>query len=146
MTLVDATVRVVHVLFAGSWAGGTLLMALAVLPAARQGHLSGDGLSWIARRFSLLSMASVAALLVTGGHLAGTLYTFETLSGSGRGHLVLTMVALWFVLAGLLHVGTHRMTGRLDDIGPERAVEAGSPWYLAGAVVAVALLVVAGLL
>lgn len=146
MTLVDSTVRVLHVLFAGAWAGGTLFLALAILPAARAGHISGDGLSWVARRFTMLSIASIVVLFATGGHMAGTLYTVESLSGTGRGHLVLTMVALWLVLAGVLHVGTHRMTDRLDDAGPEAAVEAGSPWFGAGAVASVALLVVAGLL
>lgn len=133
-------------LFAGLWAGGTVFMAGAVLPAARRGHLSGDALEWVAKRFSYLSMASVAVLFATGGHLAGTLYTFERLGSTGSGHLVLTMVALWFVLAGLLHMGTRALTGTLETAGVDAAVSAARSWYLVSGVVAVALLVVAGML
>lgn len=143
---IDTIVRVAHVLFAGAWAGGTLFVVGAILPAARAGHLSGDGLAWIARRFGHLSMASVAILFVTGGHLAGTYYTVESLSSTGRGHLVLTMLGLWLVLAGVLHVGTKRLTDGLDAAGPREAVEATWSWFVVGGVLAAALLVVAGLL
>ena len=142
----DAIMRVAHMTFGGLWAGATLFMVGLVLPAARNGHIDAAALGWVTKRFSYLSIASVLAMLLTGGHLAGTLYTFGLLAGSRRGHLVLTMVALWFVLAGTLHVGTSRMVDRLDDGSAADAVAAGRTWYRASGVVALALLVVAGLL
>lgn len=145
MALLDSTVQVLHVLFAGLWAGATLFVAGAVLPAARDGRLSADALAWMTDRFSYVSIASVAVLFMTGGHLAGTRYTFGSLTSTGRGHLVVTMVALWFVLAGVLHAGTSKLRKNLDR-GSTEAVEASSIWFQIGGVVAFALLVVAGLL
>lgn len=146
MAVLDTIIGVLHMLFAGLWAGGVLVMAGLVLPAARKGHLNEAGLRAIAKRFTHLTLASVAVMFVTGGHLAGTLYTFESLQGTGRGHLVLTMVALWFVLAGLLHFATRGLTSALDSGSVEDAVAASSTWFNASAVVALALLVIAGLL
>lgn len=146
MTVLDATIRVLHMLFAGLWAGGVLVMAALVLPAARDGHLTEVGLRTIADRFTYLTLGSVAVMFITGSHMAGTLYTFERLQGTGRGHLVLTMVVLWLVLAGLLHVATHGLTSNLDSGSVESAVAASSTWFNASAIVAFALLIVAGLL
>lgn len=145
MSVIDAVVRVVHVLFAGVWAGGTLLMSGIVVPAARDGRLSADGFEWILDRFTYLTLAAVALLFVTGGHLAGTGYTVGSLLGSGRGHLVLAMLSLWLVLAGLLHVGTRAIRNAIED-GAAAAAAAGQSWYVASGAVAAALLVVAGLL
>lgn len=146
MQTLDAIMRVVHMTFGGLWTGATLFMVGLVLPAARRGHLGADALAWVTKRFSYLSMASVLAMLLTGGHLAGTLYTFERLASPGRGHLVLTMLALWFVLAGLLHVGTGRITDALEGGSAADAAAAGRTWYRVSGLVALGLLVVAGLL
>lgn len=146
MAVLDTTVGVLHTLFAGLWAGGVLVMAGLVLPAARNGHLTEAGLRMIAKRFTYLTLASVAVTFATGGHMAGTRYTFESLLGTERGYLVLAMLGLWFVLAGLLHVGTRGLTSNLDSGSVESAVAASSAWFNASAVVALALLVVAGLL
>ena len=146
MSIIDTAMRVVHVLFAGTWTGGTLLMAAVVLPAARDGRLSASALEGILDRFTYLTLASAGLLFVTGGHLAGTGYTVEALLGTGRGHLVLGMLGLWLVLAGILHVGTRGMQDELDGGNVESAVASGLPWYQFGGVVSAALLVVAGLL
>lgn len=146
MALIDTVVRVVHTLFAGAWAGGTLLFVGAVLPAARQKALDGAALATVVRRFSYLSMAAVGLLFVTGGHLAGRLYTFGALQSTGRGHLVVSMVVLWAVLAGVSLLGTRRLLDALDTRGTAAAVEGVRGLFLVAAVVAAALLVVAGLL
>lgn len=143
MTLIDVVMRILHTVFAGIWAGGTLFMAFLVIPAAQKGHLGTDGLGWLTQRFSRFSMLSSLVLFITGGHLAGTGYTFELLGGSPRGHLVLTMVALWFVLTGLSHAASSRLTRHLDD-GAMRAAAAYATWFYAAGVVAVGLLIVAG--
>jgi uncharacterized membrane protein len=144
MSIIDTAVRVSHFLFAGLWTGGTLLMAAAVLPAVRETAVGRDVLDPIVRRFTGLTLASVLVLFVSGGHLAGTTYTVGTLTGSGRGHLVLTMVALWLVLAGVLHVGTRPLRDQTLDV--DTAVARSLPWYRGGAVVSLCLLVLAGLL
>ncbi|MFC7046660.1 CopD family protein [Halobacteriaceae archaeon GCM10025711] len=146
MATIDSLMRVLHMLFAGVWVGGTLFMAGAVLPAARAGRLPGDSLEWILGRFSRVTMAAVVVMFVTGGHLAGQLYEVQGLLNRPSGHLVLTMTALWFVLAGLLHFGSRSLSDGLDDGTAEDAVEASRTWFLAAAGVGLVLLVLAGLL
>jgi len=135
--------RVVHVVFGAAWTGSTLAVALFVVPAARRGVLDAAPVEWIADRFAKLSVASVLAMLLTGGHLAGNLYTFEALAGSSRGHLVLGMTGLWLVLAGLGHLGTSQLSAGGDV---RDAADDATPWFAAASVVSVALLVLAGLL
>lgn len=145
MAIIDTAMRVLHVLFAGLWTGGTFFMALGVLPAARRGTVDADAVDWIAGRFTYLTLASAGILFLTGGHLAGTLYTFETLLGTVRGYLVLAMLALWLVLAGILHFGTRKLRASADgDL--ESRIGASQRWFGVAGVVAVCLLVVAGLL
>jgi uncharacterized membrane protein len=141
---IDVTAaRVAHVVFGAAWTGSTLAVALFVVPAARRGVLDAAPVEWITDRFTKLSVASVLVMLLSGGHLAGTLYTFESLTGTARGHLVLGMTALWLVLAGLGHLGTSRLTAGHDV---ETAAADAAPWFGAASVASVALLVLAGLL
>lgn len=145
MTTALDLVLVVHTIFAALWTGSTIAVAGAIVPAAQRNLLDADALSLISRRFTYLTLTSVLLLLFTGGHLAGTLYTFERLQTTGRGHLVLAMVALWLALAGILHFATRRLT--VDDSETvESAAASARPWFLAASAVSVALLVVAGLL
>ncbi|MFC3478280.1 CopD family protein [Halobacterium litoreum] len=135
--------RVVHAVFGAAWTGSTLAVALFVVPAARRGVLDAEPVAWIADRFAKLSVASVVVMLLSGGHLAGTLYTFELLADSYRGHLVLGMTTLWLVLAGLSHVATSRLTAGSDV---RAAADDATPWFGAASAVSVALLVLAGML
>lgn len=141
----DVTVaRVVHAVFGAAWTGSTLAVALFVVPAARSGVLDAAPVEWIADRFTKLSVASVLVMFLSGGHLAGNLYTFEALAESSRGHLVVGMTGLWLVLAGLAHVATSRLTA--DGVDVAAAADDATPWFGAAGVVSVALLVLAGLL
>ncbi|AFK20179.1 hypothetical protein E6P09_14295 [Haloferax mediterranei ATCC 33500] len=135
----------IHTLFAALWTGGTLVVSGAVVPAARRELLPTDGLTLIARRFWYLTVASVLFLLFSGGHLAGTLYTAETLQTTGRGHRILAMVGLWLVLAVTLFFGFRRLTGSQSG-GAATAATKARPWFLGASGVSIALLVLAGLL
>jgi LPXTG-motif cell wall-anchored protein len=84
--------------------------------------------------------------LFSGGHLAGTLYTAETLQTTGQGNLVLTMVGLWLVLAVVLFFGFRRLTGSPSEKSAVAPATKARPWFLGASVVSIALLVVAGLL
>lgn len=139
-------VMIVHTIFAALWTGGTLLVAGAILPAARSELLGKKALTLIARRFSYLTIASVLLLLFSGGHLAGSLYTVETLQSSGRGHLILTMVGLWLILAVVLYISFRRLTGIPSETSAATAASEARPWFLGASAVSIALLVVAGLL
>lgn len=146
MTSVLETVLTIHTILAALWTGGTVVIAGTVIPAARRELLQSNGLTLIARRFWYLTVGSVLLLLFSGGHLAGTLYTVETLQATGRGHLVLTMVGLWLVLALLNFFGFRRLTGASSNQSVAAAAIRARPWFLGGSVVSIALLVVAGLL
>lgn len=146
MTSVLDVAMTIHTIFAALWTGGTLVIAGAVIPAARSELLSTDGLTLIARRFWYLTVASVLLLLFSGGHLAGTLYTAETLQTTGQGNLVLTMVGLWLVLAVVLFFGFRRLTGSPSEKSAVAPATKARPWFLGASVVSIALLVIAGLL
>lgn len=145
MTLVDI-VMIIHTICAALWTGGTLLVAGAIVPAANDGVLGKKALTLIARRFSYLTIVSILLLLFSGGHLAGTLYTAETLQSTGRGQFVLTMVGLWFVLAVVLYIGFRRLTDIPSERSAATAATEARPWFLGASAVSIALLVVAGLL
>ena len=146
MLAVDAAVYAIHLLFAGLWTGSVLFVAYAVLPAARNGDLSAGLLGTLAGKLTTVSRASATLLLLTGGHLAAQRYTVTSLTGSLAGYNVLAMLALWFVLAGLVEVGTSRLvdgTGRDKVRAPAAAAR---PFILGASVTAVLLLFNAGVL
>lgn len=146
MALLETAMVSLHLLFAGLWTGGVVFVAAAVLPLARDGSIGPEPLATIADRLVWLTRASAIVMLLTGGHMAGTFYTAESLTGTTRGHLVIGMVVLWFVLTALVEVGGRKLTdGTAREKVREPAREA-RPYFLAAAVVALALLVDGGLL
>jgi uncharacterized membrane protein len=146
MTTVADVVMTTHMVFAALWTGGTLVIAGGVIPAARSELVSADGLALIARRFRYLTWVSVLLLLFSGGHLAGTRYTAESLLATGRGNLVLAMVGLWLALAVVLFFGFRRLTGRTSEPSAVAPATTARPWFLGASAISIALLVVAGLL
>src|SRR6056297_1701706 len=146
MAVIDSVMQVVHVLFAGLWTGSVLFVVGAVLPASTAGSISSAAMETISTRLSWLTRISALVFVATGGHLAGTGYSAESLFGTGRGQLVVAMLVLWFVLTGLVEVGCKRLGGSTaaDDVGA--AVDSTRPIWLAAGAVAVLLLVDAGLL
>ncbi|WP_375140830.1 hypothetical protein [Salinarchaeum laminariae] len=145
VTMLDV-VMTIHTIFAALWTGGTLLVAGAVLPAARKELLGKKALALIGRRFWYLTIASVLLLLFTGGHLAGTIYTAESLQSTERGHLVLTMVGLWLILPIVLYGGFRQLTDIPSEKPASTAAVEARPWFLGASIISIALLIVAGLL
>jgi uncharacterized membrane protein len=146
MSLVDAGAYAVHLLFAGLWAGSVLFVWYAVLPLGRDGNLNPVPLSALAGKLKRVSRASAVVLLLTGGHMAARRYTVGSLTGSGGGHLVLTMVVLWFLLAGLVEVGTGKVADGTDRQKVREPAREARRFLGAASVVAVLLLLDAGLL
>ncbi|GAB3701362.1 transporter [Halorubrum pallidum] len=136
----------VHVGFAVLWTGSVLFVSLAVLPSALRGDIGGDALASIVGRLRWVTRIGALAFLATGGHMAGTLYTVESLTGSGRGHLVLTMLALWFVITGLVEVASGKLLSGVDAGKLREPARDAKPFFYGAAGLSVALLVVAGLL
>lgn len=146
MATIDTAVVVTHLVFAGIWTGSAVFVAMWVVPLAREGSLNAEPLANIAGSLRRISRISAVVLLFTGGHLAGTRYTVESLFGSRAGWLVLCMLGLWLLLAALIEIGA----GRLVDGAADRKVRAPARSarrpLLAAVIVAVLLLVDGGLL
>lgn len=135
----------VHLVTGAVWVGAIVFTVSAVLPAAREGDLNAAPLGAMASTLRNYSRAAAVLLVLTGGHLAATKYTAESLTGSGRGHLVLTMLGLWFVTTGLVEVGSGKLVDGADEMKVrEPAREAGR--FLQVAALLGALILVVGAL
>ncbi|WP_290811159.1 CopD family protein [Halovivax sp.] len=146
--MVDVAVsRIVHLVFAALWAGSVLYVALVVLPLARDGGFRRtEPLATLSGKLTTISRASAVVLLLTGGHLAGRGYSAESLLETANGQLVIVMTALWILLIGLVEVGSSRLSDGLEAKKLREPARDVLPIFRAGAVVAVALLVVAGVI
>lgn len=144
--VLDAAMVTLHVLTGALWVGSVVFVAGAVLPAALDGSLDAAPLETMANRLVYGSRTASVVMLLTGGHLAGTRYTFELLAGSSRGHLVLAMLALWFVLAALVEVGRSRLVAGLREKRVRTPARESVAVFRAAAVVGLLLLVDGGLL
>lgn len=144
--VVDTFVYTLHTGFAALWAGSVLFVTAAVLPLAMGADVSPAAFGRVVARLQWVTRASALVLFVTGGHLAGTRYTAGSLTGTGRGHLVLTMLTLWLLLAAVVEIGSARARRGVTADKIREPARAARPFYLAGSVLAVGLLVVAGML
>lgn len=146
MTLVDSLAAVVHVVFAGLWTGAVGFFAWRIHPLVASRSIDQNAAASTVTGLQWLTRAGVVVFLATGGHMAANLYTPEALTGTERGNLVLAMLGLWFVLTAVVEVMGARFHGALADEGLRAAADRSRPLAWIGAVLAVALLVVAGLL
>jgi hypothetical protein len=110
------------------------------------GDISPEAFGSVVSKLQWVTRISALLMLVTGGHLAGTGYTVESLTGSSRGYLVLAMVALWLGLAATVEIGSAKARRGVDERKIREPARKARPFYLAAALLAVGLLVVAGLL
>lgn len=146
MALIETAMYTLHLLFGGVWAGSVVFLTFGVLPTASDGTANAEPLRVIVERLRWVSRISALVLFATGGHMAGTQYTVESLTGGPRGHLVLSMVALWLALAGLVEVGSSKLADGFDRKKVRQPAREARPFFLVGSAVAAALLVVGGLL
>ncbi|WP_251329283.1 CopD family protein [Haloplanus pelagicus] len=146
MATIDTAINAIHLSFAGLWAGSVLFVAWGLLPAARDGNLDATPLRSLIGRFRTGSRVSSLVLFLTGGHLAGTRYTAQSLLGSTRGYLVVAMVLLWLAMTGLIEVGSGRLVDGLDERKIREPARAATPFLTAAAVAGVALLLIGGVL
>ena len=146
MDLLNPVMWTLHVGFAILWTGSVLFVAVAVYPAALRGDIAGDALAAIVDRLRWITRIAAVAFVVSGGHMAGTLYTADSLTGTGRGHLVLTMLALWFVTTGLVEAAGGKLTDGLDAGKLREPAHEAKPFVYAAAGLSVGLILTAGLL
>jgi putative copper resistance protein D len=117
-----------HLLAAGAWLGGLPPLAM-VLAAARRSQ-EADWSAVVAtaiRRFSLLGMASVAALLASG--VINSWYdvgSIGQLFDSTYGRLVLVKIVLFAAMVGIAAVNRLHLTPRLASAGAVRQLQRNS--------------------
>lgn len=146
MTLVDAVMITLHQVFAAVWAGSVVFMTVGVLPLAKEGHLEPEPVEMVTGTLRSVSRASAVVLLLTGGHMAANFYTVADLTGTVNGWLVLAMLGLWLVLIGLIEVSGSRLVDGLQAKKVRAPAHETLGWFRAASVVALLLLVIAGLL
>lgn len=144
--VIDTAMYTIHTALAAFWAGTVLFVAVAVVPLAMDGELSPAAFGIFVSKLQWITRLSALFLLVTGGHLAGTLYDVNTLTGTSGGYLVLVMLALWFVLITVVEIGSAKAQRGIEEEKIRKPARDSRPFYHLAGVVAVALLVVAGLL
>ena len=144
--VVDTAMYTIHTGFSALWAGTVLFVAIAVLPLAMDGKLSPAAFGSVVSKLQWITRISALLTFITGGHLAGTLYNIDRLTGTSSGYLVLVMLALWFFLAAVIEIGSAKAKRGVDQEKIREPARDARPFYLLGAVLAVGLLVVAGLL
>ncbi|WP_226480595.1 copper resistance protein CopD [Natrinema amylolyticum] len=143
----ELAARTAHLVFAALWAGSVCFVAAVIVPLARDGAFNTtQPLEVISGKLTSVSRVSSLVLLLSGGHLAGNIYTTETLFGEIGGRLVLLMVALWLVLTALVEIGAKRFETGLTGKKIREPARDALPVFRAAAVAAIALLIVAGLL
>lgn len=147
MEPLEVTAYAIHAVFAGLWTGSVLFVALGVLPLARDGTLNASPLSAVTGRLTVLTRTSVLVLLVTGAYMGvARSYTTDSLTGSTSGYLVISMIVLWFLLAGMVEVGTSKLADGADQNKVREPARDARPFLFAGAVLAVLLLLNSGLI
>jgi putative copper export protein/mono/diheme cytochrome c family protein len=109
----------VHLLAAGLWLGG--LVALVGLFGAVMRSPDTASLTWLGtatRRFSLLGLACVGSLIITGSingwFLVGTI---PALVGTPYGQLLMVKLGLFGAMVGLAAINRYRLMPHLDDVG-----------------------------
>lgn len=137
---------VVHSLFAGLWTGSVLFLTVAVLPLGRDGTLNAAPLESFAGKIQTISRVSALAMLATGSYMAAQKYTSESLFESQPGWMVLSMVTLWFLLIGAVEVGSKKLTDGTERDKVRSPARNARPFFLVASLLAVLLLVDAGLL
>ncbi|ELY53267.1 CopD family protein [Natronolimnohabitans innermongolicus] len=137
--------QTVHLVFAAIWAGSVFYVAFVILPLARDGAFnSTKPLEVISGKLTTISRVSALVLLLSGGHLAGTGYTADSLFETTNGQLVLAMVALWAILAALVEIGAKRLESGLNGKKLREPADDVLSLYRVAAVVGILLFVVAG--
>jgi uncharacterized membrane protein len=144
MALVDTVFATVHLLVGAFWVGNVAFLAGVVLPGARDDGLDAAPLESMVGSLTRWSRVASAAVLVTGGHLAATGYTAETLASTTNGNLVVAMVALWVALTGLVEAGGGRLRDGLSRRKVREPAASALGLYRGAAVVGALLLVTAG--
>ena len=144
MALIDTALATAHLLIGALWVGSVVLFAVVVLPLARDGGLDAAPLESMQSSVTRGSRVASVLMLVTGGHLAATGYTFGTLASTTSGNLVVAMVVLWLALTGLVEVGSSRIRDGVKQQKVREPAVNALGFFRGASIVGVLLLLTAG--
>lgn len=133
-----------HIIFAAVWTGSVVFVTWGVLPVARTGSVGAGPLEAIVTRLRTLSRVSAVVLLVSGGLLAGSYGA--AMMQTTAGYLVLGMIVLWLLLIGFIEMAAKTVLDVLRQSNSDQAIAKSAGRFRAAGIVAVLLLVDAGLL
>jgi hypothetical protein len=146
MALIDTAFSMLHVLFAGLWAGTTVFYAWRIHPLLSDGDLGVTPAMSITTGLRWLTRIGAVVFVVTGGHMAGTGYGDGRLFNDPMGHAVLGMLALWLVVTGLLEMSLGKVQTELGDGHIQTAGRENETLVRVAAVLSVVLLLLGGYL
>jgi uncharacterized membrane protein len=133
-----------HLIFAAVWTGSVLFVTWGVLPSARTGTIDANAFESIVGKLLVVSRGSAIVLLVSGGLMASR-YGGE-LTSTTPGVLVLGMTVLWLLLIGFVEMAARTLKDGLASGNVATAVAESHDRFGAAGVVALLLLIDAGLL
>ncbi|MFW6448118.1 MAG: transporter [Halobacteriota archaeon] len=149
MSLVDAGMIAVHLVFGAIWIGAVAFVALGILPLARDGEFDRNPLRRVLGRLLWISRIGALAMLLSGGYMLtarGDYTDADVLLSTGPGQAVLAMIVLWLALIVVLEVSTRRIRSGLDANLVREPARDGLRWFYAATVIGVALFVDGALL
>jgi hypothetical protein len=117
MAIIDTAFSMLHVLFAGIWAGTTVFYAWRIHPLLSNGDIGVTSAMSITTGLRWLTRIGAVVFVVTGGHMAATTPTYADggLFSTSMGHAVLGMLALWLVVTGLLEASIGKIQDALGE-------------------------------
>jgi putative copper export protein len=147
MSLTTTVAYVLHTVFAGAWVGAVVFTTWKVLPLAKESELEPAILQSAASGLSTFSRTSALVLPATGLWMAWTQYNeLAGLLVPPRGHVVLTMTALWLVMTGMTEVGAARIRDAASDGKVRTAGRDADTFLKVASVVGLLILVLGGYL
>ena len=146
MALIDTAFSMLHVLFAGLWAGTTVFYAWRIHPLLSNGDIGVTSAMSITSGLRWLTRIGAVVFVVTGGHMAGTGYGDGRLFSDPMGHAVLGMLALWLVVTGLLEMSLGKVQTELGNGHIQTAGRENETLVRVAAVLSVVLLLLGGYL
>ncbi|WP_435096813.1 transporter [Halarchaeum sp. P4] len=141
-------VYALHLVFGALWTGSVVFFTYSYLPVASRGDVSVGVLESATSKLTTVSRAGASLQLLTGAVLASPMGVATTAAywSSTTGYLVVAMVVLWLALAALTEMAASRLRDGLDVDKVRSPARDASTLLRAASVVAVLLLVDAGLL
>ncbi len=144
MSLVNAAMIAIHLVFGAIWIGSVVFVTLGVLPLARDGNLDRTPLRAVLGRLLWIVRLGALAMLVSGSYMMthqNNYFDTDVLLSTGTGHAVVAMIVLWLTLIVLLEVSIRRIRSGLDANLVREPARDGQRWFYLASLVGVALFI-----